>query len=70
MAGGWVLLIEEDAEQARVLLALLVCVVFLVLRVTVKPLHRCASRERIETATRRPVCCAFPAQIAFDVRSM
>jgi hypothetical protein len=39
--GGWVLLIE--AEQARVIVALLVSVAFLALHLFIKPLHRCES---------------------------
>jgi hypothetical protein len=37
---GWVLLIHDEAEQARVLVALLVSVGFLALRLTVKPCKR------------------------------
>ena len=39
---GWVLLIEEAFEQARVLVALLVSVTFIALRLTIQPLKRCA----------------------------
>ena len=39
-----VLLIDEQAEQARVLLALLVTVSMLVLRLSLKPLHRYDAR--------------------------
>eukprot|EP00966_Prymnesium_polylepis_P042908 997089-Prymnesium_polylepis.1 len=41
---GWVALIQNDAEQARVLLALVVSIALLVVRVAVKPLKRCAQR--------------------------
>eukprot|EP00966_Prymnesium_polylepis_P004455 102562-Prymnesium_polylepis.1 len=37
---GWVLLIREDFEQARVVLALLVSVAFLAVRLTVRPVRR------------------------------
>jgi hypothetical protein len=37
---GWVLLIGEQAEQRRVLIAILVSVVFLALRLTLQPLKR------------------------------
>ena len=37
---GWVLLISEDAEQARVLLALLTTILFFGLRLTLRPLKR------------------------------
>jgi hypothetical protein len=39
---GWVLLISERAEQARVLVAILVSVGFLTLRLSIKPLLRFA----------------------------
>jgi hypothetical protein len=38
---GWVLMVKEDAEHARVLVALLVSIVFLVLELVVNPLKRC-----------------------------
>jgi len=38
---GWVLLIGEDAEQLRVLVALLASIFFLTLRLSFKPLRRC-----------------------------
>lgn len=37
---GWILLISEDAEQARVIVALIVSVAFLSLHLTIKPLRR------------------------------
>ena len=37
---GWVLLINEDSEQARVLVALLVSITFLSLHLTIKPIRR------------------------------
>eukprot|EP00966_Prymnesium_polylepis_P026961 623625-Prymnesium_polylepis.1 len=49
---GWVLLIEEDAVQARVLVALVVSVVFLTLQLTIKPLKRCVLSERLATLIR------------------
>ena len=42
---GFVLLIGEQSEQARVLVALLVCIVCLTLRLSIKPLERCARRK-------------------------
>jgi hypothetical protein len=39
---GWVLLIPDDAEHGRILLALLLSIVFLVLYAVVSPLKRCA----------------------------
>jgi hypothetical protein len=42
-ADGWVLLIRDDAEQARVLLGLITSVAFLALRVAVKPLKQCGA---------------------------
>ena len=39
---GWVLMISEQAEQARVLVALLVSIAFFGLQLSVKPLRRCA----------------------------
>jgi hypothetical protein len=42
VALGWLLLIKEDHEQARVLVAILVSVLFLALHLSVKPLRRCA----------------------------
>jgi hypothetical protein len=39
---GWVLLISEEFEQARVLVALLVSIMFLAFHFAVKPLKRCA----------------------------
>ena len=41
---GWVLLVQ-DADQGRVLVALVVSVAFLALRLSMKPLGRCAARE-------------------------
>ena len=41
---GWVVLIDEEAVLARVLVALLVSMCFLVLHITLKPLKRCAVR--------------------------
>ena len=38
---GWVLLIGEESEQARVLVALLVSITFLATQLAVKPLRRC-----------------------------
>ena len=38
---GYVLIISEDTEQARVLVALVVSIFFLTLRLSVKPLRRC-----------------------------
>ena len=38
---GWLLLIREDFEQARVLAAILVSIGFLSLRLTIRPLRRC-----------------------------
>ena len=46
MLTGWVLLIGEEAEQARVLVALLVSIGFLVLRLSLKPQRRCAAGTR------------------------
>eukprot|EP00966_Prymnesium_polylepis_P331754 7387329-Prymnesium_polylepis.2 len=40
---GWLLLIKDDAEHARILLALLVTNVFLVLQLVISPLKRCAT---------------------------
>ena len=40
MTAGWVLLIDENFEQARVIVALLVSIGFLALHVAVKPLER------------------------------
>ena len=40
---GWVLLIDEKSELARVLMALLVAIASLVLRLTLKPLRRCVA---------------------------
>ena len=37
---GWVMLIDEDFEQARVLIALLVSIIFLALHLVVRPLRR------------------------------
>ena len=37
---GWVLLITEEYEQARVLVALLVSIAFLALHLSIKPLKR------------------------------
>jgi hypothetical protein len=37
---GWVLLIKEESEQARVLVALLVSITFLSLHLSIKPLRR------------------------------
>ena len=39
---GWIMLINEDAIQARIIVALLVSVVFLTMKLTIKPLKRCA----------------------------
>jgi len=41
---GWVLMVKEDAEHARVLVALLVSIVFLVLELVVNPLKRMDNR--------------------------
>ena len=40
---GWVLLVREEADQARALVALLVSVSFLALHLSIKPLKRCAT---------------------------
>eukprot|EP00966_Prymnesium_polylepis_P132894 3071932-Prymnesium_polylepis.2 len=40
---GWVLLISDDFEQARVLVALFVSITFLTLHVSAKPYRRCRS---------------------------
>ena len=40
---GWVLLIDDDAEQARVLVALLVSMAIFGLRLSIRPLRRCAA---------------------------
>ena len=42
---GWVLLISEEAEQARVNVALLVSIIFIVLRLSLKPLRWYAARN-------------------------
>ena len=39
---GWVLLVPEDKEQLRVLLAILVSVSFAFFRLTLRPLKMCA----------------------------
>eukprot|EP00966_Prymnesium_polylepis_P101622 2353248-Prymnesium_polylepis.2 len=43
---GWVLVIEEDFEQARVLLCLLMTIGFLSLQFSIKPFRRCAGLKR------------------------
>ena len=40
---GFVLLIDEGSEQARILVAILVSVTFLALQLTIRPHKRCAS---------------------------
>eukprot|EP00966_Prymnesium_polylepis_P226443 5238033-Prymnesium_polylepis.2 len=42
---GWVVLIDQEAVLARVLVALLVSMCFLVLHITLKPLKRFAVRD-------------------------
>jgi|EP00966_Prymnesium_polylepis_P248127 hypothetical protein len=39
---GWVLLIRRDAEQARVIVALLISVIFYGLNLRFRPQRRCA----------------------------
>jgi hypothetical protein len=39
---GWLLLIEESFEQARVMVAILVSVFFMAIHIAVKPFKRCA----------------------------
>ena len=46
---GWVLLVPEDKEQLRVLMAILVSVSFAFLRLTLKPLKTCALLIAIST---------------------
>jgi hypothetical protein len=59
---GWVLLISEDFEQARVLVALLVSILFLLLHLSIRPLRRCVEErttdpQRLFTdPTRTPTC--------------
>ena len=55
---GWVLMIEEDAEHARVLVALLVSIVFLALELVVDPLKRWVW-VGARTETRRASAAAF-----------
>ena len=40
MTGGWVLLISEDFEQARVLVAFCVSVAFMAVQLMVQPMRR------------------------------
>jgi hypothetical protein len=40
---GWVALIDEKAEQARVVVALLISVAFPLMRLSIGPLKRCAA---------------------------
>eukprot|EP00966_Prymnesium_polylepis_P148230 3424137-Prymnesium_polylepis.1 len=47
---GWVLLISEHAEQARVNVALLVSILFIVLRLSLKPLRWYTLREPFDEA--------------------
>jgi hypothetical protein len=49
MAAGWVLVIDEDDAEARVLVALLVSIIFLVMRVSSRPLKRCVATRIITT---------------------
>ena len=37
---GWVLIIREESEQARILVALLVSIAFLTFRLSIKPTRR------------------------------
>eukprot|EP00966_Prymnesium_polylepis_P092594 2143546-Prymnesium_polylepis.2 len=46
---GWVLLVRDDAEQARVLVAVLISFAFLALRFAVKPLKRCAAQTPLSS---------------------
>eukprot|EP00966_Prymnesium_polylepis_P247910 5732624-Prymnesium_polylepis.2 len=43
--GGWVLLVGEESEYARILVALLISTSFLALFLNVKPQHRRVSRR-------------------------
>ena len=49
---GWVLVAAEDFEQARILLALIVSIVFFGLRLALQPLKRCVARDRFELTRR------------------
>jgi hypothetical protein len=40
---GWVTLVEEEFEQLRVLIALLISITFLTMHFAVKPFKRCVS---------------------------
>ena len=44
---GWVLLIGEDFEQARVLVALIVSIFFLTMHLSYKPLRRCVAATHV-----------------------
>eukprot|EP00966_Prymnesium_polylepis_P123346 2851854-Prymnesium_polylepis.1 len=50
---GWVLLIQDGSEQARVVVALLVSFTFLALRLSLKPMRRCAQQTCIRGSRRK-----------------
>ena len=57
---GWVLLISEKAEQARVLVALFVSIAFLAMRFSLRPLRRCATlptQAQSSSVALAPLCC-------------
>jgi hypothetical protein len=57
---GWVLLISEKAEQARVLVALFVSIAFLAMRFSLRPLKRCATlptQAQSSSVALAPLCC-------------
>eukprot|EP00966_Prymnesium_polylepis_P156486 3615528-Prymnesium_polylepis.2 len=58
---GWVLLIQDEAEQARIVMALLVSFLFLVLRLVLKPLKRCVASEPRTSAMPETSCTAICA---------
>jgi hypothetical protein len=54
---GWVLLIGEEFEQGRILLALIISTAFLALHLSSKPLKRCGAQPRLACI---PCCAVCP----------
>ena len=67
---GWLLLIQDNAEHARILAALVVSFVFLAMRLTLKPLKRCACSHPLAAGTIgcSVLCCALLLNVPFAGR--
>ena len=69
MAAGWVLIIDEDDAEARVLVALLVSIIFLVMRVSSRPLKRCVA-TRIVTTSLAAILAWSPTRVLLFCRAI